>query len=158
VALVFPLPRSFPNSTSPNTSIIHTNLAPPDLHEYLGGPNFAPTSPHQVTGVTIPITFGHEFSSTVISVSAGVTNLKSGQYVSIQPTIYDGTCAACSDGLENACYHGGFVGLSSWGGSLSDAVVLPLPSTSPLTFSPSPNPSRKLARYPTISSPSTPAS
>lgn len=35
-----------------------------DLHEYLGGPTFAPVTPHPVTKETIPITFGHEFSGT----------------------------------------------------------------------------------------------
>jgi threonine dehydrogenase-like Zn-dependent dehydrogenase len=146
VALVFPLPHSFPNSTSPNTSIVDINLTPPDPHEYLGGSNFAPTSPHPVTGATIPITFGHEFSGTVISVGAGVTNLKSGQHVSIQHPIYDGTRAACSYGLENICNNGDFLGLSSWGGGPSDTVFIPassalaLPSTSPLISQPSLNP------------------
>jgi threonine dehydrogenase-like Zn-dependent dehydrogenase len=108
------------------------------LHEYLGGPNFAPLTPHPVTKETIPITFGHEFSGTVTSLGSGVTNLKVGQKVSVQPTIYDTTCFACHNGLENVCYNGGFVGLSGWGGGLSDAVcvpanyVLPLPENIPL--------------------------
>jgi threonine dehydrogenase-like Zn-dependent dehydrogenase len=109
-----------------------------DLHEYLGGPTFAPETPHPVTGETIPVTFGHEFSGTVIEVGKGVTDFKPGQHVSIQPTIYDGTCSACHQGLENICYNGGFVGLSGWGGGLSDACVvpadyiLPLPDSIPL--------------------------
>jgi threonine dehydrogenase-like Zn-dependent dehydrogenase len=67
-----------------------------------------------------------------------VTGFKIGQKASIQPTIYDGTCSACHRGLENICYNGGFVGLSGWGGGLSDAVtvpanyVLPLPDNVPL--------------------------
>jgi len=110
----------------------------PDLHEYLGGPNFAPLTPHPVTKETVPITFGHEFSGTVTSLGSGVTNFNVGQKVSIQPTIYDGSCFACHNGLENVCYNGGFVGLSGWGGGLSDAVcvpanyVLPLPEHIPL--------------------------
>jgi threonine dehydrogenase-like Zn-dependent dehydrogenase len=113
-------------------------MSPLDLHEYLGGPTFAPESPHPVTGETIPVTFGHEFSGTVTEVGEGVTNFKPGQHVSIQPTISDGTCGACRLGLENVCYNGGFVGLSGWGGGLSDACVipedyvLPLPDSIPL--------------------------
>ncbi|KAG0647485.1 putative diacetyl reductase [Hyphodiscus hymeniophilus] len=109
-----------------------------DLHEYLGGPNFAPVKPHAVTKETLPVTFGHEFSGTVIEVGEGVTGFEIGQKASIQPTIYDGTCPACHRGLENICYNGGFVGLSGWGGGLSDAVtvpanyVLPLPDNVPL--------------------------
>ncbi|KAF4626719.1 hypothetical protein G7Y89_g11438 [Cudoniella acicularis] len=94
-----------------------------DLHEYIGGPNFAPLTPHPVTKETIPITFGHEFSGTILALGPDVKNFKVGQNVSIQPTIYDGTCYAW---------------LSGWGGGLSDAVVvpanyaLPLPDNIPL--------------------------
>lgn len=109
-----------------------------DLHEYLGGPTFAPETAHPVTKETIPVTFGHEFSGTVLEVGKGVKGFKTGQHVSIQPTIYDGTCGACKRNLQNICYNGGFVGLSGWGGGLSDAVVvpadyvLPLPDNIPL--------------------------
>ncbi len=109
-----------------------------DLHEYLGGPTFAPRTPHPVTKETIPVTFGHEFSGTVLEVGKGVKDFEPGQHVSIQPTIYDGTCGACALNFQNVCYNGGFVGLSGWGGGLSDAVtvpasyVLPLPDNIPL--------------------------
>lgn len=72
-----------------------------------------------MTKETIPITFGHEFSGVVTEIGKGVTGFTPGQHVSIQPTIYDGTCGACIRKLENICYHGGFVGLSGWGGGLS---------------------------------------
>jgi len=82
--------------------------------------------------------FGHEFSGTVLETDANVTGFTPGQHVSIQPNIYDGTCGACTSSVENACYSGGVVGLSGWGGGLSDAVsvpanyVLPLPNNVPL--------------------------
>lgn len=66
------------------------------------------------------------------------STFKIGQHCAIQPTISDGTCAACTSGLENVCYSGGFIGLSGSGGGLSDAVtvpaeaVFPLPSNVPL--------------------------
>jgi threonine dehydrogenase-like Zn-dependent dehydrogenase len=116
------------------TNIITTS----DLHEYLGGPTFAPIVPHAVTKETIPVTFGHEFSGTVIEVGKNVENFTPGQNVSVQPTIYDFSCGACSRNFQNVCYNGGFVGLSGWGGGLSDAVtvpasyVLPLPDNIPL--------------------------
>jgi len=75
-----------------------------DLHEYLGGPNFSPVTPHKVTGATIPITFGHEFSGVISEVGEGVKGFKVGQNVAVQPTIYDGTCAACHRGLVNVWY------------------------------------------------------
>ncbi|KAI9815541.1 MAG: hypothetical protein M1827_002675 [Pycnora praestabilis] len=109
-----------------------------DLHEYLGGPTFAPTTPHPVTGDKIPITLGHEFSGVVEELSAGVEGLKRGQNVVVQPTVACGTCGPCEGGSENCCYKGGFVGLSGGGGGLSDYVVvyqnrvLALPDNVPL--------------------------
>ncbi|KAF1847064.1 sorbitol dehydrogenase [Cucurbitaria berberidis CBS 394.84] len=96
-----------------------------DLHEYLGGPTFAPIKPHPVTQETIPITLGHEFSGVVTELGSGVSSFSIGQHVVVQPTIYCGTCQACTAGVENVCYNGGFIGLSGGGGGLSDSVVVP---------------------------------
>jgi len=116
-----------------------------DLHEYLGGPNFAPVpdKPHPITGDVVPITLGHEFSGTITELGPNLTfphsvPLKVGQRVAIQPTLYCGECSACTAGVENVCHSGGFVGLSGGGGGLSDSVVvpehcvLPLPDNVPL--------------------------
>ncbi|KAF1916963.1 sorbitol dehydrogenase [Ampelomyces quisqualis] len=96
-----------------------------DLHEYLGGANLCPTTPHPITGETIPLTFGHEFSGTVEEVGQGVTNYNPGDRVVIQPIIYDDTCSACEEGLQNCCWQNGFIGLSGWGGGLADHIVVP---------------------------------
>lgn len=55
-----------------------------DIHEWDGGPTFAPKEghPHGVTKETIPIGFGHEFSGTVLEVGEGVEGLIKGQHVS----------------------------------------------------------------------------
>jgi len=109
-----------------------------DLHEYLGGPNFAPVKPHPITKDVLPITLGHEFSGTVKEVGEGVTGYEVGQKVAVQPTLCCWNCGACRGGAENACAKGGFVGLSGGGGGLSDAVVVskdfvfPLPENIPL--------------------------
>ncbi|KAI4288670.1 MAG: hypothetical protein L6R35_002073 [Caloplaca aegaea] len=96
-----------------------------DLHEYLGGANLIPTTPHPITKEKIPLTLGHEFSGVVEEVGDDVTDVKMGQRVSVQPIIYDGTCGACRDGLINCCDNNGFIGLSGWGGGLSEHVVVP---------------------------------
>lgn len=116
-----------------------------DLHEYLGGPTFAPTSPHPVTGDAIPITLGHEFSGVVAEIGDGAENplgLRPGQHVVVQPTVAcadlpeavaaaaggaggEAVCGACEMRVENCCYKSGFIGLSGGGGGLSKAVVVP---------------------------------
>jgi Alcohol dehydrogenase GroES-associated/Alcohol dehydrogenase GroES-like domain len=49
-----------------------------DLHEYLGGCNIVPDKgqPHALTGETVPVTFGHEFSGVVEEVGEGVKDYK----------------------------------------------------------------------------------
>ncbi|USP81822.1 uncharacterized protein yc1106_09096 [Curvularia clavata] len=96
-----------------------------DLHEYLGGPTFAPTEPHPCTNDKIPITLGHEFSGTITEVGSPDSAFSVGQNVCIQPTIYCGVCEACKAGSENVCFNGGFIGLSGGGGGLSESVVVP---------------------------------
>ena len=96
-----------------------------DLHEYLGGPGIIPTTPHPITTEQVPITLGHEFSGLITELGEGVTDIEIGDRVTVQPIIYDGTCAACKAGYINCCERNGFVGLSGWGGGLSERVVLP---------------------------------
>jgi len=105
-----------------------------DLHEYLGGPSICPSStPHPITGETVPLTFGHEFSGTIEEVGEGVSDkFKAGDRVCVQPIIYDGTCGACKEGLINCCDQNGFVGLSGWGGGLSEHVVVPESAVIPI--------------------------
>ncbi|OAP64782.1 chlorophyll synthesis pathway protein BchC [Fonsecaea erecta] len=105
-----------------------------DLHEYLGGANLIPQEghPHPITGETLPLTLGHEFSGIVEEVGEGVTNVKPGDRVCVQPTIYDGSCRACKRGLVNCCDKNGFVGLSGWGGGLCEHMVVPESCVKPL--------------------------
>lgn len=98
-----------------------------DLHEYLGGANLIPSpgKPHGITGETLPLTLGHEFSGIVEEVGEGVEGIEKGSRVCVQPTIYDGDCRACVQGLVNCCDKNGFIGLSGWGGGISEHVVVP---------------------------------
>ncbi|KAL9588235.1 MAG: hypothetical protein Q9203_002950 [Teloschistes exilis] len=96
-----------------------------DLHEYLGGANIIPITAHPITKEKLPLTLGHEFSGVIEEVGDDVDDVKVGDRVAVQPIIYDGTCVACKDGLINCCDNNGFVGLSGWGGGLSEHVVVP---------------------------------
>lgn len=51
--------------------------------------------------------------------------LKVGDRVCVQPAIYDGDCVSCTRGLVNCCDNNGFIGLSGWGGGLSEHIVVP---------------------------------
>ena len=62
----------------------------------------------------------------------GVTGLKEGDKVAVQPTIYCGHCGACKVNAENACPNGGFIGLSGGGGGMSELVVAPAEAVMPL--------------------------
>lgn len=98
-----------------------------DLHEYLDGPHLIPPeeSPHAITGEAIPIPLGHEFSGYIEEVGEGVKDLKAGDKCCIIPTIYDGDCRNCEDGLPNCCDKFGFIGLSGWGGGMSQYTLVP---------------------------------
>ncbi|KUI64287.1 putative diacetyl reductase [(R)-acetoin forming] 2 [Cytospora mali] len=98
-----------------------------DLHEYLGGANLIPTPehPHALTKESLPLTIGHEFSGVVEEVGEGVTHVKKGDRVCIQPTLWDGSCLSCKRGLVNCCDKNGFLGLSGWGGGMSEHTNAP---------------------------------
>lgn len=105
-----------------------------DLHEYLGGANLIPKDgePHAITGETLPIVMGHEFSGVVEEVGEGVTKVKKGDHVAIYPLISDGDCNSCELGLDNCCDKNGFVGLSGWGGGMAEFLVVPERLVEPL--------------------------
>jgi len=96
-----------------------------DLHEYTSGPIYVPPagSPHPLTGEAMPLTLGHEFAGVVVEIGEGVTDLRLGDRVTVEPYIVCGRCDACVQGRYNICASQGFVGLSGFGGGFSRYVV-----------------------------------
>ncbi|KPI39178.1 (R,R)-butanediol dehydrogenase [Cyphellophora attinorum] len=118
-----------PKLTTPSHVLIRPafcGICGSDLHEYLGGANLIPSeNPHPITGETLPLTLGHEFSGIVEDVGDQVKGVKKGDRVCVQPIIYDDDCRSCKRGLHNCCDKNGFVGLSGWGGGLSELMAVP---------------------------------
>ncbi|RMZ80614.1 hypothetical protein DV738_g2565, partial [Chaetothyriales sp. CBS 135597] len=84
-----------------------------DLHEY-STPTFIPKpgEPHPLTKETWPVVVGHEFSGTVLEIGASAQ------------LPYASGLKACRESHINSCENGGFVGLSGWGGGMSDEVCI----------------------------------
>lgn len=98
-----------------------------DLHLYHDGPlPPAPTvdTPHPLSGETLPVVLGHEFSGVVEGIGAGVEGLAIGDSVVVEPLMVDGTCPACRAGKYNLCEQLGFIGISGRGGGLSEHIVV----------------------------------
>jgi len=97
-----------------------------DLHEYVAGPIFIPKdTPHPLTGEKAPIIMGHEFSGEVIEVGEGVTKVKVGDRVAVEPVYSCGKCEACRQGKYNLCSLMGFYGLAGGGGGFSEYASVP---------------------------------
>lgn len=102
-----------------------TGICGSDLHEYVAGPIFIPVEkPHPISKEMAPIVMGHEFSGTVVEVGEGVTKVKVGDKVVVEPILACGQCPACLKGKYNICKHLGFHGLSGGGGGFSEYTVV----------------------------------
>jgi (R,R)-butanediol dehydrogenase/meso-butanediol dehydrogenase/diacetyl reductase len=79
--------------------VLFCGICGTDLHEYVAGPIVTPTTPHPLTGVTLPQVLGHEFSARVVEVGSEVTDVRVGDRVAIMPAIVCGRCYYCRRGL-----------------------------------------------------------
>jgi len=102
-----------------------------DLHEYLMGPMIAPGCghPHPLTGETVPLTFGHEMSGTIVELGEGVdsVNFPIGKNVVVEPMVscmQVDSCIQCHDGFYNICPKLAIIGMSGFGGGLGEFVVV----------------------------------
>jgi (R,R)-butanediol dehydrogenase/meso-butanediol dehydrogenase/diacetyl reductase len=95
-----------------------------DLHEYLDGPMLATTTPHVLTGASIPQILGHEYSGEVVAVGDAVRAVAPGDRVAVMPLFFCGACFACRSGRPQVCEDLGAVGLNwPWGGMGEESVV-----------------------------------
>ncbi|EKM78295.1 hypothetical protein AGABI1DRAFT_41723 [Agaricus bisporus var. burnettii JB137-S8] len=93
-----------------------------DLHAYLTeSPGYGSVEPHPITQETFPVTLGHEFSGTIVETGPGVDTTK---WATGTNVIMKGSCDTCSQGYRNLCPHIGFIGITGWGGGLSEYIAV----------------------------------
>lgn len=120
-----PVPTLKPGTVG--IDVAYCGICGSDLHEYVDGPIFVPTCghPHPFSGEEAPITLGHEMSGVVSSVGEGITHVKVGDRVVVEPYIID---PKVDTSTKNDAYHlskgMGFIGLSGRGGGLSEHIVV----------------------------------
>jgi (R,R)-butanediol dehydrogenase/meso-butanediol dehydrogenase/diacetyl reductase len=95
-----------------------------DLHEYMVGPIVTPSTPHALTGATLPQTLGHEFAGTVAAIGSDVRDVRVGDRVSVCPIITCGRCYHCRRGNGHLCLTMACTGLSSETGALANYAVV----------------------------------
>jgi len=103
---------------------IYCGICGTDLHEYAVGPIVTPTTPHPLTGVTLPQILGHEFSATVVEVGPAVKDVRPGDRVAIMPAIVCGRCRYCRRGQGHLCVQFACTGLSAETGGLAELAVV----------------------------------
>lgn len=109
--------------------VLDCGICGSDLHAFMEGWGL-PSQPHPITGKTVPITLGHEFSGQVVQLGSNVDNLQIGDFVAVEPLIACGKCANCRAGNYNFCNKalakdgaGNFLGFSQDGGMAEFANV-----------------------------------
>ncbi|GAB92488.1 2,3-butanediol dehydrogenase [Gordonia rhizosphera] len=117
------VPEPSPGAGQVKVKVGFNGICGTDLHEYYAGPIFIPTEPHPLTQQALPLVLGHEFSGTVTDVGAGVTDVRVGDRVAIEPLYRCGHCGPCRAGNYNICQQIGFHGLMSDGGMAEYTVV-----------------------------------
>lgn len=85
--------------------------------------------------VTEPIIMGHEFAGIVAELGPGVTGLKVGDPVAVEPAIPCGECELCRAGEINICLDIKFCGTPPYDGSLREYIAWPAENCVPVPAS-----------------------
>ena len=86
-----------------------------DIHVLHG--EFAPTR--------YPIIPGHEFCGEVVATGTGVSNLKVGDFVAVDPSLFCGHCRQCRAGRFNLCENWNAIGVVAANGACAEFVSVP---------------------------------
>jgi 2-desacetyl-2-hydroxyethyl bacteriochlorophyllide A dehydrogenase len=86
-----------------------------DIHVLRG--EFAPTR--------YPIVPGHEFCGEVVAIGGDVSNVKVGDFVAVDPSLFCGRCRQCRAGRFNLCENWNAIGVGSANGASAEFVAVP---------------------------------
>ena len=99
-----------------------------DMHWYLEGNVYGYPAAY-------PQVLGHEPAGEVVALGSGVTHLKPGDRVSIEPTVSCGHCEYCLRGQHNNCVSGVFMGSPQLPGLLREYATIPAHNATPVPAS-----------------------
>lgn len=74
-----------------------------------------------------PLVMGHEFSGTVVAVGSGVSELRNGERVTVNPLLSCGTCRSCKAGAPQLCTERQVIGAAR-PGAFAEYVAVPAKS------------------------------
>jgi 2-desacetyl-2-hydroxyethyl bacteriochlorophyllide A dehydrogenase len=104
-----------PDPTQAVVKVEACGICGTDIHVLRG--EFAPTR--------YPIIPGHEFCGEVVATGREVRNVRVGDFVAVDPSLYDGTCRQCRAGRFNLCENWNGIGVGSANGASAEFVVVP---------------------------------
>ncbi|MFD0700937.1 2,3-butanediol dehydrogenase [Myroides pelagicus] len=105
-------------------AVQYAGICGSDLHEYVHGPQLIPfDAPYPLNGHQGVTTLGHEFSGIIEEIGEGVTHLKKGDRVVVEPIYKNFDSPFVASGEYNLGEHLGFIGLTGDGGFANYVVV-----------------------------------
>jgi 2-desacetyl-2-hydroxyethyl bacteriochlorophyllide A dehydrogenase len=104
-----------PNPTEAVVKVEACGICGTDIHVLRG--EFAPTR--------YPIVPGHEFCGEVVAVGGDVRNIKVGDFVAVDPSLFCGHCRQCRAGRFNLCENWNAIGVGSVNGAAAEFVAVP---------------------------------
>jgi 2-desacetyl-2-hydroxyethyl bacteriochlorophyllide A dehydrogenase len=113
--LVEQVPDPAPSSGQVVVEVEGCGICGTDIHVIRG--EFEPTR--------YPIIPGHEFCGEVVAVGSDVHRLKVGDFVAVDPSLFDGTCRQCRAGRFNLCENWNGIGVGRTNGACAQFVSVP---------------------------------
>jgi len=95
-----------------------------DIKEYQGPLYIKPDRPNPITGVSVPVTLGHEFAGRVVQTEGSRSDLSVGDRVAVDCCVMDGTCWFCRQGNYVLCDNLAILGFDAHGG-FAELVAAP---------------------------------